>query len=319
MVTRLHLFIVIALSLLLTSVVLIMYTQQREREFLDHQLEIQRAMVEGAARDISFRLEEQIRHVRLFNDEYRQLLSHLALYPYDEYTKGLIDSRLKERFPNVDAFTITNAAGVPMLDDFEGNIGEVCQRDISAFSSEVKRLNNTGTAQNAIFIHPQADRYHYDVMADIKYGSPYVGNSIFLVSFKPKSIQHILKSREIPGHKLMLTKLHDRSLIEINDEGTRDAMAREGRLSKDELLSIKASENIPNTNWVMIDLKDASYEEAYIRRLWKESGGIILIVAVTNIFIFMIFSTRIKYAEIRESKRENKAYPWVNNESESAE
>jgi hypothetical protein len=291
-----------------------MYTQQREREFVDHQLEIQHAMVEGVARDISYRLEEQIRHVRLFNDEYRQLLAHLARYPRDEHSKELVYARLKERFPNVDAFTITNAAGIPVLDDFEGNIGEVCQRDISTFSSEVKRLNNTDKAQNAIFIHPQPDRYHYDVMVDIKDGSPHAGNSILLVSFKPISIQNILKSREIPGHKLMLTKLRDRSLIEINDEGTRNMMAREGRLSKDELLSVKASKNIPNTDWVMIDLKDSSYEEAYIKRLWKESGGIILIVAVTNIFIFMIFSTRIKYAEIRESRRENKAYPWINNE-----
>ena len=311
MVTRLHLFIVISLSLLLTSVVLIMYTQQREREFLAHQLEIQHAMVEGAARDISFRLEEQIRHVHLFNDEYRQLLTHLSRFPYDENTRENINTRLTQRFPNVDSFSITNTLGNPILDDFEGNIGEVCQRDISNFSSEVQRLQSTGQAYNAIFIHPQANRYHYDIMAAIKDGGYYPVHSILLVSFKPKYIQDILESRQIPGHKLMLTKLHDNSLIEISNEGTRDTMAREGRLSKHELLSIKASEHIPNTDWVMVDLKDPSYEQQYIIKLWKEAGGIILIVAVTNIFIFLIFSTRIKYAEIRESKRDNKTYPWV--------
>ena len=315
MVTRLHLFIVIALSLLLTSVILIMYTQQREQEFLQHQLEIQRAMVEGAAGDISFRLQEQIRHVRLFNDEYRQMISHLARYPRDENTRQILNTRLKERFPNADSFTITHASGNPILDDFEGNIGDVCQQDISNFSAEVQRLRSTGSAHNAIFIHPQAGRYHYDIMAAVKDGGFYPGSSIFLVSFKPDYIQNILKSREIPGHKLMLTKLHDNSLIEISDEGTRDTMGREGRLTRKELLSIKASENIPNTNWVMVDLKDPSYQKQYINKLWKEAGGIILIVAVTNIFIFLIFSTRIKYAEIRESKSENKTYPWVKNDN----
>ena len=215
----------------------------------------------------------------------------------------------------MDSFSITNAVGSPILDDFEGNIGEVCQRDISNFSSEVQRLQSTGQAYNAIFIHPQANRYHYDIMAAIKDGGYYPVQSILLVSFKPKYIQDILESREIPGHKLMLTKLHDNSLIEISKEGTRDTMAREGRLNKKELLSIKASEHIPNTDWVMVDLKDPSYEQQYISKLWKEAGGIILIVAVTNIFIFLIFSTRIKYAEIRESKRDNKTYPWVKREN----
>jgi hypothetical protein len=315
MVTRLHLFIVIALSLLLTSVVLIMYTQQREQEFIDHQLEIQRAMVEGAARDISFRLEEQIRHVRLFNDEYRHMITQLSRYPNDENTRQIIDARLKERFPNIDSFTITNAAGLPVLADFGGNIGDVCQRDIINFSTEVKRLHDSNSAQNVIFIHPQAERYHYDIMAAVQDGLPHPARSIFLVSFKPDPIRDILKSREIPGHKLMLTKLHDNALIEISAEGTRDLMARSGRLTRDELLSIKTSENIPGTDWVMVDLQDPSYEQNYINRLWKEAGGIILIVAVTNILIFLIFSARIKYGEIRESKSENKTYPWIKHET----
>ena len=313
MVTRLHLFILITASILLTSIILILYTQQRESDFLDHQLAIQKAMVEGASRDINYRLEEQIRHVRLFNDEYRQLISHLAVYPQDETTKEIISIRLRERFPNVDSFTITNANGFPILDDIETRVGDICKRDISNFSTEFKRLHDGNDARNAIFIHPQAEHYHYDIMAVVKDGTP--NRNIFLVSFTPEPIQHILKSRKIPGHQLMLTKLNDSALIEVSDSGTRDTMGRDGRLSKEELLSIKASKEIPNTDWVMIDLKDPSFEKTYIKKLWKEAGGIILIVAITNLLIFMIFSTRIKYAEMRENKRENKTYPWIKHEA----
>jgi len=309
MVSRLHLFIIVTLSLLLRSVILIMYTQQREQEFSAHQLAIQKAMVEGAARDISYRLESQIHHVRLFNDEYRQLISHLAYHPHDENTQEIIDIRLRQRFSNLDSFSITSATGTPVLDDIESRVGDICKNDIANFSTEVKRLNDRNKAKNTIFIHPQAEHYHYDVMASIK-GSDSDRN-IFLVSFSPQPIQNILKSREIPGHKLMLTKLHDSSLIEISDAGTRDIMAREGRLNKEELLSIKTSMAIPNTDWVMIDLYDPAYERAYINKLWKESAGILLIVAITNLIIFLIFSARIRYAEIRENKRENKTYPWV--------
>ena len=309
MVSRPHLFILTALSLLLTSVILIMYTQQRAQEFTQHQLAIQQAMIEGAARNISHRLESQIRQVHLFNDEYRQLISHLAYHPHDESTEEIIDTRLRQRFPSVNSFTITNAIGTPILDDIETKVGDICKRDISNFSTEVKRLSHSGEVKNAIFIHPQSGRYHYDVMASIQDGTP--DRSVFFVSFNPQPIQEILKSHKIPGHTLMLTKLNDSSLIEISDAGTRDSMAREIRLNAEELLSIKTSREIPNTDWVMIDLKDPSYEKAYISKLWKESGGIILIVAITNLMIFLIFSARIRYAEIRENKRENKTFPWI--------
>jgi len=313
MVSRLHLFIITALSLLLTSVILIMYTQQREDEFVEHQLAIQKAMVEGAARDIGRQLEEQIRHVRLFNDEYRQLISHLAYHPGDTATENIINTRLRQRFPNLESFSITTATGMPLLDDIETKVGDICKRDISSFSTEVRRLGQGNDAINTIFIHPQAEHYHYDVMASIKGGAP--DRNVFFVSFKPQPIQEILKSHEIPGHKLMLTQLHDSSLIEISGAGTRDIMGRDGRLTTEELHSVKTYSEIQNTDWAMIDLKDPAYERAYISKLWKESGGIILIVSFTYLMTFFIFSSRIKYAEMRENRRKNNNFPWVKNKT----
>ena len=84
MVTRLHLFIIVTVSILLTSVVLIMYTQHRQREFLENQIAVEQAMVDGAARDITYRLEEQIRLVALFNNEYRRQISQLVYQRHDE-------------------------------------------------------------------------------------------------------------------------------------------------------------------------------------------------------------------------------------------
>ena len=310
MITRLHLFIVITLSILLTSVILTMYTQQRVHDFKNNQLATEKAMVEGAARDISNRLESRIRHVRLFNDEYRQLISYLVRNPHDETTKEIINIRLRERFPDFISFTITDAVGTPLLDDIETKVGDICKRDISSFAIEAKRLSHSKfEAKNAIFIHPQAGHYHYDIMATVMDGTP--NRNIFFVSFSPQPIQDILKSREIPGHQLILTKSDDQALIEISAAGTRDTMGRDGRLKESELLSLKISKDIPNTGWIMVDLQDPDYEETYINKLWKESGSIILIVALTNLLIFLIFSTRIKYAEIRENKRENKA--WLKN------
>jgi hypothetical protein len=309
MISRLHLFIIVTISLLLTSVILIMYTQQREQDFMQHRLEIQKAMVEGTASEISYRIENQIRMVQLFNDEYRLLLSHLAQFPQDENTREIIDTRLTQRFSGKETFTITDSQGNPILDDFEGRVGDICKRDISSFSTEVKHFKHSKPVSNAIFIHPQTGHYHYDVMAAVKDGS--MARSIFFVSFSPEPIQNILKSRELPGHELMLTRLHDNTLIEISSAGTRDIMARDGRLKKKEFQTVNISRPIPHTDWVLIDLKDPVYEQDYIRRLWKESSGIILIVAITNLIIFFIFSARISYTEIRENKRENKAYRWV--------
>ncbi len=298
MITRLHLALIVALSIVFTAIVLVIFTQHREQDYYQQQLQIQKAMVEGAAKDISYRLTAQIKNARLFGDEYRELIRHLTRNPDDDYTFNVIEKRLQQRFPNVSSFTIASGRGVPLLEDVEARVGEVCQRDIASFSTEVKRVNKD--VRNPVFIHPQAGNYHYDIMSSFEGKDGF--NKVFFASFDPKPIQQILKSREIPGHRLMLVKTDDDTLVEVSSDGTRDIMAREARLTKEEQMSIKASKALPGTNWTMVDIQDSEYFKSYIDALWKEAGILLLIVALSNILIFFIISIRIKVVERRENQ-----------------
>lgn len=300
MVTRLHLFLVILLSLILTSVVLVIYTLQRESEFLEHQIEIQQTMVEGAARDISYRLSNQILHVHIFSDEYREILPRLVNNPQDEFTKEVIQTRLKQRFPYVSGFTITRTDGTPVLDDIEIQVGDVCKRDIVDFSLEAKR--SSLDVQNPIFIHPQPGNYHYDVMTSINH--PIYGKFVFFVSFHPDPIANILRSRQIPGHQLLLVKSDDSRLIEISTDGARDTLQRETHLNEEELLRIKTSEPIAGTDWLMVDLQDPDYVDNYIDNLWQEAFNILIIVALTNLLLFIISNLRISFTDKREKVKD---------------
>ena len=290
MLKRIEIFLIAAIFILITAVILIIYTKQREQEFQTHKTLIQETTVNGAAYAINLQLQEKQRHVRLFANEYSRLFIHLNSFPSDEKTANDIKVRLEQRFPDFFTYTISSNEGVPKLMDIESLVGHACQIDIKNFAINVSKDKHT--YQNKVFIHPQPFNYHYDIMAPLYNNG---GSShVFFISFYLTEIVDILKTHEIPGQSLILVRQSDPKLIEVTSKGARDKIKREIRLSDIEKTTV--SKNIPGTDWRLLNLADPTYEEKYLKGLWNEVMIILSIVSFTLLIVILLL---IKLSENR--------------------
>lgn len=285
-------FFIASVLVLLTGVILIVYTMEREQEFKSYTTNIQKVIVESAADAIDVQLQNKRQHVELFLDEYSMLFSRLERYPEDEVNVNKITHRLQQRFKDFFTFTITDAEGVPVLMDIEELVGEACQKDLQNYSGKVKRHQNDNVMHNEVFLHPQPFHYHYDIMSPLP--SQKGSKRIFFASFYLDEIASILKTHEIPGQQLLLVRQSDPSLIEVSRRGARDKLERDPRLTIDEQARSLVFENIPESDWRLINLPDPKFEEKYVGGLWREVVIMLIILAVG---LFIIIRLTFKYAE----------------------
>jgi len=290
MFRRLEAFFIASVLVLITGIVLIMYTMEREQEFRSYNSNIQKVLVESAVYAIDLQLKNKRRHVELFLDEYNELISRLDRFPDDERTLTSINQRLQQRFADFFTFTITNSEGVPVLMDIESLVGDACQKDLQNFSGKVKRHDKA--MHNEVFLHPQPFHYHYDIMAPLQTR----GNSarIFFASFYLDEIANILKTHEIPGQQLLLVRQSDPNLIEVSRQGARDKLNRNEQLTPEEQLRILVFENVPESDWRLVNLPDADFEEEYVSGLWKE---VIIMLIILALGLFFMIRIMFRYCE----------------------
>lgn len=278
---RMEFWMVVVTSVLITAIILIIFTQHRETEFQQHQTAIQKSMVDAAAQTISMDILKKHADVHLFAREYAHLINQLIRNPSDQQAADNIKTRLKDRFDDFFTFTITDQQASPLILDIESLVGNICQNDLYAFSGGMQ--HDIDHIQNRVYIHPRPGNYHYDVMVPLPAanGKP----RIFFVSFYPADIVSTLKAYITPGYRLLLVRSHDIALIEISDEGVRDHLARDIRLSSDELRSIGIYMEIPGTDWRLVALPDRVYEQHYVQNLWSEAGIMLLVIILANLLI----------------------------------
>ena len=281
MLKRLEVFLIVTVFIIITAVILIVYSMQREHEYKKHQITTQEMVVNGTAYAINSKLLEKRRQVQLFVNEYGRFLTQLHNNANNEKIITDLKTRLEQRFPDFFTFTITDNKGKPKLQNIESLVGHVCQVDLTNFA---KHLGSDATKMNKVVIHPQPFNYHYDIMAPLYTSEK--DPSIFFVSFLPSEIVDILKTHGLPNQKLMLVRQSDPSLIEITDEGARDKIKRDIKLSDNELKQIRVSANIPGTDWRLVNLPNIKHQKEFIKGLWKEAIFIILIVSLALIIIF---------------------------------
>lgn len=282
MLRRIEVFFIALIFVLISAVILIVYTMQREQEFVSYNEKIQTAVVQGAAYAINSQLQNKRRHVRLFVDEYARLIWKLENNPEDETTADAISTRLKQRFPDFFTYTITDNQGEPILVDIDSFVGGVCQSDLSNYASRMKWKHEG--LNNEVVIHPQPSYYHYDIMSPLQ--SEGTNSRIFFSSFYADEIVNIIENHEVPGLQLFLTKQSEPDLIEISKSGARDKLKREMKLTDDERSRIYAYTEIPDSDWRLVVLPDASVLDNYVSGLWKEM--IIILVLLSLALVALI-------------------------------
>lgn len=235
------------LILAMVGALLAWNAQVRYREFETYQQRLMESAVNGTAAEIGVFIGELRRSVRLFTDTKRALLDGLAADPGNEQMLAQLEAAVRRHFPEAFAFTLANNQGEPLLDDFEGLVGDICVNDMRTFATQREH--------SKVFIHPNPASYHFDIMVDREHNGGNAG--IFFVSFTTDILSRTLQHGEAPGHKLLLLKQDIPGLIEVASAGVRIKLRREFKLNAHEMQRIGYSTPVSGTSWDLADLPDA--------------------------------------------------------------
>ncbi len=278
----------VLLILLVASLLLILNGRSRYQDYREHQRQLAGRAVNAAAGEIGLQIAELKRRVSLFAQEEKTLIHGVAAQPEDDALNQRLTDKLDTHFPDRLAFTVTSASGDPLVYDFDDLIGELCQRDIRDFAADQHPYE--------LYIHPQPDAYHFDVMA--RWATPSGEHGVFFVSFHPRVVARVLANSELVDHRMLVLLASDPSLIEVTADGTRNKLSRDMRLSEGELRRLDATAPIPGTRWLVADLPEAGLHREVREQLWRETGMFVVALAlITGAMLrFLIQSERQRHA-----------------------
>ena len=230
--------------------------------------------VTGAAHEITLHIQALRTAVRLFAEKERALLQRLAADPnnvdiYEELLK-----HVKVYFNDGFAVTLADDRGDPVVADFDGFVGQLCQADLRTFTQSAFVMPD-------IYIHPNAIGYHFDIMAsvDLSAHKPH----IFFISFYPRMIASILSRYQLTGHQLLLLDREVNGLIEVDIQGSRDTMRRDYFISDSERARILFSAPVENTRWQLVDFSSAGQRDVG-QGVWQET-----VVAITALVLLSMY------------------------------
>ncbi|MEJ2391032.1 MAG: HAMP domain-containing sensor histidine kinase [Gammaproteobacteria bacterium] len=138
---------------LVISLILSWVAYMRIHDFESNQKDIAHSTIERAGEDISNIIDENRRLVRLFASDEHAMIARLASNTDNLKLREQLQKKIKRFFPHSFAFTIADSHGNPLLDDFDGYIGDICIEDMR---------NMISTRKYAVRIHPNPYVYHYD-------------------------------------------------------------------------------------------------------------------------------------------------------------
>ncbi|MEJ2360733.1 MAG: HAMP domain-containing sensor histidine kinase [Gammaproteobacteria bacterium] len=141
---------------LVISLILSWVAYMRIHDFESNQKDIAHSTIERAGEDISNIIDENRRLVRLFASDEHAMIARLASNTDNLKLREQLQKKIKRFFPHSFAFTIADSHGNPLLDDFDGYIGDICIEDMR---------NMISTRKYAVRIHTNPYVYHYDSMA----------------------------------------------------------------------------------------------------------------------------------------------------------
>lgn len=285
LISKLHIWGPACVMLTMVGALLAWHTNVRYEEFRRNQENLMRRSVSGTAGEIGTYLTELRRSVHLFANSEDELLDKLSSHRDNLALIDQLNKRVRLYFPEAFAFTIAGRNGNPLLDDFDGLVGEICQRDIKQFA--------TDRVHSEVYVHPDPKAYHFDVMVDWDKGSAAQG--IFFVSFPADLLARALRHGQIPGHRLMLLHRKIPGLIEIADIGPRILLKRDFKLSPEEMRRIGYSLPVAGTAWDLVDLPEAGLFENARRNMVHDAYLVMgIFFAVTAVMMGLLYVSQKK-------------------------
>ena len=276
--------------LIINTLIVLLLAWNTFVRFKEHHYTLAEESVRTLSHEVTGFIKEHQRLVSLFAEEYKELIEKLINNPEDDQLKSSMDKHLLRFFPQYFAFTIADKKGNPYLIDFNGQLGELCTNDISEFAKI--QVNNPQ-------IHPGVNAYHFDIMTSVKSDNT---DFIFFVSFHADTLGKIIKTIEVPQHRLELVLKNEKTLLEVSRQGARNNIYRaDYRLSEQEISTILASIEVNNSRWHAIDSYQPALLSTYLNKSIIEASIFILF----SILITTFFNLQIKKEERRRIIAEN--------------
>jgi PAS domain S-box-containing protein len=250
----------------------------RYDEWRDYQRELGKRAAAGTAHEVRTYIEEIHHRVGLLASIEADTLRRLASNPKQEALKKKLEEVTSRHFPDYFAISLAAPSGESLFDDFDGLVGDVCQRDIQGFGQ--------GRHDYTPFIHPHAEVYHFDTMVRWEAGGD---QGIFFISFRPTTLARLLRDGQPHGYELMLLRRDVPGLIEVTADGPRVAIKRNFRLTAAELAQASALVPVTGTQWDLVALPDPAQAAQARERIEMETlltlGGVLGISGVGAFFL----------------------------------
>ena len=250
-----------------------------------------------AADEILRFVEEKQRLVSLFRAMHQDLIQAVAREPADDVLFRRLADRVADYFPEHFTFTVLDAYGQPLVEDFDGLIGELCLSDVRAFLDSGRQSPR---------IHPHAEVYHFDVLAPL--GEDGV-QGVFFVSFHADILGRALKAIQHPRHQLLLLYPEAGDLIEATSDGARINWVRDDyRLSQEEQGRILHREPIRGTGWEVADLHNADLFRDYRASLFLQSAAVFAVFLLLTLVMLLYLRREEGLRRAAERQIERMAY-----------
>lgn len=284
----------VGLLILLVASMLSWIAYERLQTFHQFYQETGHESLNGVENQVSFFIAEKRRNVELFVQDHIQQIRRLASNPHNDEYHDEMSKDIGRYFPDYFAFSVTDSAGVPRFEDFDGLISDLCLSDVKKYM--------TGKSDYQPYIHPNTEGYHFDIM--VRFGKD--GNEgAFLVSFLADVLSDIVNNIQSPGHKIMLIMPEPEDLIEVLAEGPRNTWIRDDyRLSEEEREHIYMRHDVKGTRWQAIDFHNAELHSNYRKKLIAESLLIFLVFVLVASLLVMRLRREERQRLLAEEQRQ---------------
>ena len=243
-----------------------------------------RAHGQATAHEIRGFLDREHERLEAFVLEKAPEISSILDYPDNWPAIDALQTSVRRMFRGALAFTVTDADGQPLFEDFDGLVGPVCKAAMRGFAQVVDQgLDDVAIPP----IHPVPDAFHFDLI------SPWTmegGESgLFFISMSPQRIAELLAAAEhASGNRMVLVNRDDPTLIEISAVGSRDAMKGEFRLEPEALVAGHFSADLDGTQWRLLVLPDDTALEAALTQVYVKVTALVIALLLISATLLLL-------------------------------
>jgi PAS domain S-box-containing protein len=239
----------------------------------------------AVAREIVGFIDREHERLHAFTEEKQDAIARILADPDDVTAIEALQASVKRMFRGAFAFSVTDATGEPLFEDFDGLVGPVCKASMrdaaTAFASEHVPFTLPP-------IHPVPGAYHFDLISPWQLDNGEQG--LFFISMSPDRIAELIAVAErASGNRILLLNRDNPTLIEVSAAGARDRLGGQFRFEPEIDADSYFAADLPGTHWRLVALPDVEALDADVMQISaKIAASILALMLVTVALLFLV-------------------------------